>query len=382
MDQKQLRNALKKSLSYILVAVLASLVTWIAADNIPNSKLEELESVIGRRFIGEADPTALGDAAAEAMVAALGDQWSYYIPASQQEFYEERRTNAYVGIGVTVKQRADGSGYDVAGVISGGPAEEAGIRAGDIIAHADDVALGNLNTSEVQNLIMGEKNTKVKLKILRDGETLEFTVTRKKIQTKTAEGQMLEDGIGYVRIENFYENAADDTVEAVEALLEAGAEKLIFDLRNNPGGYLQEMENLLDYLLPEGPIFRSVNYNGRETVEQSDADCLDLPMAVLFNGNTYSAAEFFAAALREYDWAVTVGEPTTGKGFYQTSYTFSDGSSVNLSTGKYTTPNGVSLAEVGGLKPDVEVKLTQSAATWQEDSQIQAAIEALREETK
>lgn len=379
MDQKQLGKTLKKALSYVVVAALASLGTWVAADKIPNSKLEELSSVIDRKFVGEADQTAIQDAAAEAMVGALGDRWSYYIPASQQAYYAERRNNTYVGVGITVMQREDGSGYDVVSVVSGGPAEEVGILAGDIITHADGEEIGQLNVSQVQERIVGEKNTKVKLTVLRGGESLEFTVTRRKIQTKSAEGQMLDNKTGYVRIENFYENAADDTIEAVEVLLEEGAEQLIFDLRDNPGGYVHELEKMLDYLLPEGPIFRSVDYKGKETVEQSDADCLELPMAVLFNGNTYSAAEFFAAALREYDWAITVGEPTTGKGYYQTSHVFSDGSSVNLSTGQYTTPNGVSLAAVGGLKPDVEVKLTESVTAWQEDPQIRAAMEALEE---
>ena len=378
MGQK-LRNDLKKSLSYVVVAALASLTTWIAADYIPNSKLEELSSVIDRKFIAEADQTAIQDAAANAMVEALGDQWSYYIPASQQDFYAERRSNAYVGIGVSVMQRSDGSGYDVAAVISGGPAEEVGIQAGDIITHADGEEIGALSVSEVQDRIMGEKNTKVKLTILRNGETLEFVVTRKKIQNKSAEGQMLDEKTGFVQIKNFYDRAADDTIQTVEDLLESGAEQLIFDVRNNPGGYVHELEKLLDYLLPEGPIFRSVSYNGKESVEESDADCLEIPMAVLFNGNTYSAAEFFAAALREYDWAITVGEPTTGKGYYQTSHTFSDGSSVNLSTGQYTTPNGVSLAEVGGLKPDVEVPPAENVTMWQEDTQIIAAMEALEE---
>lgn len=381
MNQKNTRNIVKKSLSYVLVAALASLATWIAADQIPNSKLEELASVIDRRFIAEADQTVIQDAAADAMVEALGDRWSYYVPASQQEYYEERRTNSYVGIGVSVMQRADGIGYDVVSVTSGGPAEEAGILAGDVLTHVDGEPLGQLIVSDVQARIMGEKNTKVTLTVLRDGETMEFSVTRKTIHTKSAQGQMLEDGIGYVRIENFFDSSAADTIQAVEELTEAGAQKLIFDLRNNPGGYVHELVELLDYLLPEGPVFRSVSYSGKETVEESDADCLELPMAVLFNGNTYSAAEFFAAALSEYDWAVTVGEPTTGKGYYQTSHTFSDGSSVSLSTGQYTTPNGISLAEVGGLKPDVEVKLTENVATWQEDPQIQAAIGALAEET-
>lgn len=382
MKQKNMRTIVKKSLSYILVAALSSGLTWFAAEKFPNSKLEELADVIDRKFIAQADQTVIQDAAANAMVEALGDRWSYYIPASQQDFYEERRNNAYVGIGVSVMQRADHSGYDVASVISGGPAEEAGILAGDIITHADGEPIGELTVTEVQNRIMGEKNTKVVLTLLRDGEALEISVIRKTIHSKSAEGQMLTDQIGYVRIENFYEGAADDTITAVKELTQSGADRLIFDLRNNPGGYVHELVKILDYLLPEGPLFRSVSYSGKETVEQSDAKCLDIPMAVLFNGNTYSAAEFFAAALSEYDWAVTVGEPTTGKGYYQTSHTFSDGSSVSLSTGQYTTPNGVSLAEVGGLRPDVEVKLTQSISTWQEDPQIQAAIAALNEETK
>lgn len=203
MDQKQLGKTLKKALSYVVVAALASLGTWVAADKIPNSKLEELSSVIDRKFVGEADQTAIQDAAAEAMVGALGDRWSYYIPASQQAYYAERRNNTYVGVGITVMQREDGSGYDVVSVVSGGPAEEVGILAGDIITHADGEEIGQLNVSQVQERIVGEKNTKVKLTVLRGGESLEFTVTRRKIQTKSAEGQMLDNKTGYVRIENF-----------------------------------------------------------------------------------------------------------------------------------------------------------------------------------
>ena len=190
---------------------------------------------------------------------------------------------------------------------------------------------------------------------------------------------MLTDDTGYVVITNFHEGAGTETVEEVEKLLEQGAEKLIFDVRNNPGGYVHEMVYALDYLLPEGPLFRSVNYNGAESVDESDADCLDLPMAVLINGNTYSAAEFFAAALSEYDWAVTVGEPTCGKGYYQTTIQLGDGSAVQLSTGAYTTPNGVNLTEVGGLKPDVPVDPAQAVVSLAEDPQILAAIHALEE---
>ena len=190
---------------------------------------------------------------------------------------------------------------------------------------------------------------------------------------------MLTEDTGYVVIRNFHDGAGKETIAQVERLLEEGAQRLIFDVRDNPGGYVHEMVEALDYLLPEGPLFRSVNYNGKEDIDESDADCLEIPMAVLINGNTYSAAEFFAAALVEYDWAVSVGEPTCGKGYYQTTIELGDGSAVQLSTGAYTTPNGVNLTEAGGLKPDIPVDTAQTAVTLADDPQVLAAIQALTE---
>ena len=379
MDRKRLYTLLKKPLSYILVAALASAATWFAADRIPNSKLETLADVIGRKFIGSADETAIQDAAAEAMISALGDRWSYYISAEDYADHLDRQNNEYVGIGVTVQKRQNGTGYDIVSVESEGPAAEAGIQVGDIITHADGTAVAELTVTEVRGLIMGEKNTKVVLTLLRDEETLEVSVTRKVIHSKAAEGQMLTDDIGYIAIDNFHDGAGQETIAEIEKLTEQGARKLIFDVRDNPGGYVHEMVELLDHLLPEGPLFRSVSYSGKEEVEESDADCLELPMAVLINGNTYSAAEFFAAALSEYDWAVTVGEPTCGKGYYQTTIPLGDGSAVQLSIGEYTTPNGVNLTEAGGLTPDVQVTPADGTVTLEQDPQIQAAIEALTE---
>ena len=380
MDHKEkVLKIIKRSLSYILVAALASAGTWIAAGLLPNSKLERLSAVIDRQFIGDADVTRMEDAAAEAMIGALGDRWSYYISAEEYASHLDRQSNSYVGIGVTVQKEANDKGIEIVAVNPDGPAAEAGILMGDIITHADGTFLGDLTLSAGKSLIIGEKNTKVVLTVLRGEETLEVTVTRKVIHSRTAEGVMLTDDTGCVVITNFHEGAGTETVEEVEKLLEQGAEKLIFDVRNNPGGYVHEMVYALDYLLPEGPLFRSVNYNGAESVDASDADCLDLPMAVLINGNTYSAAEFFAAALSEYDWAVTVGEPTCGKGYYQTTIQLGDGSAVQLSTGAYTTPNGVNLTEVGGLKPDVPIDPAQAVVSLAEDPQILAAIQALEE---
>ena len=376
---EEFKQIMKKSISYVLVAALASGCTWFLADRLPNSKLERLADVIDRRFIAEADQTAIEDAAADAMVEALGDRWSYYISADAYAAHLERQNNEFVGVGITIQSRQDRKGFDIIAVEPDGPAAEAGICAGDILTQADGTPLGELTITEVKGLIMGEKNTQVMLTLLRGQQTMEVSVTRRVIRSRTAEGQMLDGNIGLVTIKNFYSHSAEETIGEVEKLTEQGAKMLIFDVRNNPGGYVHEMVKLLDYLLPEGPLFRSVSYTGKETVEQSDAACLELPMAVLINGNTYSAAEFFAAALSEYDWAVTVGEQTCGKGYYQTTIELGDGSAVALSTGKYSTPNGVNLAETGGLTPDIPVEPAEGAVTAQTDPQVQAAAKALRE---
>lgn len=371
----KLRSFAKRYLPYVLVAVLASAATWFAADLLPISKLDRLTAAIENRFIGDADTDAMQDAAAEAMIDSLGDRWSYYISAEEYATHLDRQSNSYVGIGVTIQGRQDKLGFDIVAVTAGGPAEEAGIQPGDILTHADGTAVGELTTAEVRGLVMGEKNTKVMLTLLRGEETLELSVTRKVVHSQVATGVMLTEDVGYVSISNFHTGAGEETIGQVEKLLEEGAENIIFDVRNNPGGYVHEMVEALDYLLPEGPLFRSVSYSGKEDVDESDADCLEIPMAVLINGNTYSAAEFFAAALVEYDWAVSVGEPTTGKGYYQTTIELGDGSAVQLSTGAYTTPNGVNLTEVGGLQPQVPVMPADAVSSLLEDPQIMAAVE-------
>ena len=361
--------------SYILVAALASAVTWAIVPG--TSKLDQLANLIDRRFIGEADMTLAEDTAAAAMVAALGDRWSYYIPAKQYAAHLQNENNEYVGIGVTIQKRQDGMGFDIVAVEEEGPAAKAGILPGDIVTYVDATPVSQLDMAGLRKLIMGEKNTKLTVTVQRAEETLEFTLTRKAIHTEAATGQMLTEQVGYVYIANFHTAAAKDTIAVIEQLLAEGAQKLVLDVRDNPGGFTDEMVSLLDYLLPEGPLFKTVNYNGIEDLDYSNAACLELPMAVLINGNSYSAAEFFAAALSEYDWAVTVGEKTVGKGYYQITTRLSDGSAVNLSVGKYFTPNGVNLAEAGGLEPEIFAEPAQSYVTLQDDPQVQAAVAAL-----
>ena len=375
-------------LSYVLVAMAASVSTlfFIPApqQSAAVSKLDQLADLIEERFIGESDRTAMEDAAAAAMVDSLGDEWSYYIPAASYQSHVERMNNAYVGVGITITVREDGTGVDVLKVNEGGPAEEAGMLPGDIIVAVDGTDIAGMDTDTLGLLVKGEENTQVVLTVLRNGSSIDLTVTRKKVLTPVATYQMLEQGIGLVTITNFDDRCFEETKRSIEALLDQGATALIFDVRNNPGGYKHELVALLDYLLPEGPLFRSEDYRGYLSVDESDADCLEIPMAVLVNGASYSAAEFFAAALWEYEAAVVVGQQTYGKGYFQTTIVLNDGSAVGLSVGKYTTPNGVSLAGVG-ITPDVVVEIDEET-DWmiyagvleaELDPQIQAAVTVL-----
>ena len=383
-----MKKILSKVLSYILVALVAAGTTAICflVNQYSNtSKLQEVEYLLTKYYIGEVDQGELEDAAADAMVQALGDRWSYYMTKEEYQSYLEVVTNSYVGVGITIQFREDGLGYDIREVVEGGPAHQTGISAGDILVAVEGREVAQMTAEELSALIRGEEGTQVKVTVLRDGRSMDFSLTRKKFQTPVATGKMLEDNIGLITIENFDERCAQETIAAIEALTEQGAKALIFDVRNNPGGYKDEMNKVLDYLLPEGPLFRSVDFRGKERVDYSDAAHLDIPMAVVVNLNSYSAAEFFAAALDEYDAAVVVGEKTYGKGYFQNTFQLSDGSAVNISVGKYTTPKGNSLVGVG-LIPEMEVVVDQDMAAEiaagllppEEDPQIIAAINALK----
>ena len=376
-------------LSYVLVAALAAscavfAMLWSMAGE--RNKLQELERIIQDRFIGEVDTVKIEDAAAAAMVDALGNRWSYYIPADEYAEYLENHENAYVGIGITISQREDGKGFDILKVEENGGAWKAGILPGDIVTGVENQSAQELGINGAKALIQGAEGSTVLVEVLRGEEILNFRVERMVIEVTVAKGQMLEDGVGLVTIVNFNERCADETIAAIEKLLDEGAEALIFDVRFNPGGYKEELVELLDYLLPEGDLFHSEDYAGKVRVDTSDKDCLEMPMVVLINGDSYSAAEFFAAALSEYEWATLLGQPTSGKSHFQTTIELSDGSAVNLSIGKYLTPKGVSLADVGGLKPDVTVEVDEEiysaiyAGTLDvtDDPQIKAACEALK----
>ena len=385
-----------KVLSYILVAFVASYLTMLLLpamdqagiplpDTAQSSKLEQLKDLIEERYIGGAEEKELEDAAAHAMVMATGDRWSYYIPAEEYQFYVDQMANSYVGIAITIQQTEEEDGFLVIKVDAGGPADKAGMLPGDRIVAVDGISTVGMTPNEGSLLVRGEEGTPVTLTIRRDSEEFDLTMIRHQVEVQVASGVMLPDNVGLVTIINFDSRCASETIAAVEDLLDQGAQAFIFDVRNNPGGYASQLVDVLDYLLPEGQLFRTVDYAGNETVDTSDAKHLDVPMAVLVNSESYSAAEFFAAAMMDYEAAVVVGEKTIGKGYFQMNYRLNDGSAVNLSVGEYFTPKGKNLAGVG-IVPHVEVEVDKEtflaiyARTLDpmEDPQVLAALDALK----
>ena len=369
-------------LSYVLVAALACGATlFFVSASTDYNKLEDLENLILTSFAGDADKTKIEDAAADAMVNAMGDRWSYYVPAAELPGFLENSENAYVGIGVTVQATDDNSGLMVIAVQPGGPAEEAGVQVGDVIIQVDGESAQDRTVTEISAMIKGEEGTVVSITVLRSGEGITMSMTRKRMETTVASSKLLNEHVGLVTIQNFDERCADETIAAIKALLNQGADMLLFDVRNNPGGYVDELTKVLDYLLPEGNLIRTVGTDGSDETVTSDADCVKVPMAVLVNENTYSAAELFAVDLSEYGVARIFGQKTSGKGFFQQVFQFSDGSAAGISVGRYYTSQGNNLEGIG-LTPDEEIKLDDESEALlyngmlepENDAQLQAAL--------
>ncbi len=321
----------------------------------------------------EADLDGAADQALYGLVSGLGDRWSYYLSHEDYLRVMDNRANNYVGVGVTVSHERE-DGLLVISVAKDGPAEKAGVLPGDVIVAVDGMSAAGEAQQTAVDLIKGEAGTRVTLTLLgADGSTRDVVCTRATLHNPSASGQMLEDSIGYVQLSNFYSGAADSFRTEVDRLITKGAESLIIDLRNDPGGYIAELKEILDYLLPEGPVFTEKARWWKTQVYESDANCVDLPMVVLVNSETYSAAELLAAQLRESIGAPIVGELTSGKGYSQITFAMPNGGGLGLSTATYCTGSGHSL--IGeGITPDVTVSLAGAAS----DVQLEAAIELLK----
>ncbi len=384
------KQFLRQLLACLLCLILGGGITlgavwaWMGEDG---RTLLSARRLIQQRFVGDYDEDTDLHMTLNAMVTGLGDRWSYYLTPDEAQQVREDRENAYVGIGVTVNQEGE-NGLEILTVTPGGPADEAGLQAGEIIQGVDGAAVTAENRSDMITAIRGEEGSSVTLTIAdAKGETRDVTVTRSAVHGITAAWTMLDGNLGLVTIANFYQGTADLVKQGVDELQKQGAVGLIFDVRSNPGGYVSELTQILDYLLPEGVIFKTTAYNGKEKEYTSDASFVDLPMAVLVNADSYSAAEFLAAQLQESAGAAVVGEKTSGKGYSQMLFDLPDGSAIGLSTARYFTGGGKSLIGTG-LTPDPEISLTEEQQkdllmgklAHEDDPQLQAAIQALTEE--
>lgn len=336
-------------------------------------------------FVGEADLNGVADEALYAMADATGDRWTYYLDPDWNQVQNQSSANRRTGIGVMVLTRAEG--LFITDVAPGSGAQQAGLQRGELLLEVNGLPLSGSRQGENRKSIQGEDGTFATLLVEGEDKTRrEVEVERRTFFDNPVRYELLEGQVGYIRLRDFHEGAAQAVADAVEDLTARGATGMVFDMRHNGGGYLDELTAMLDDLLPEGPVFRQQMSLGFSQTKQSDAHCLELPMAVLVDGESYSAAELFAAQLRESVGAPIIGERTSGKGYFQYHFSLPHGGGLGLSIGKYTTGAGVSLAEIG-LTPDKEISLTEEQATlfaayWLspgEDPQLQAALESLKQ---
>ncbi len=343
-------------------------------------KLREIDKLVSDRYIGELDTGKVSDYAAVGYMAGVNDKWSSYIPADEYAEYDLRNEGKSCGIGISVIT-SDGT-IRVSRVYDSSPAEEAGIERKDHILGAEGLTVEKNGTDEVIDAIRGEEGKPVTVTVQKasSGEIMELKMTRAIVEQKMAWGEELGSSIGYIRIENFHAGSAAQFNNAVKGLMAKGIKSLIIDVRHNGGGRVKEMSEMLDPLLPEGLIMTLTTKDGRDTFYSSDKEMLDIPLFVLIDEDSISAAEFFGAALQEYERATLVGVHTTGKGRAQQTFRLSDGSAVNLSIEQYYTPKGNSLEDVG-IAPDEEVELSEEQRAdfyfleHDDDPQLQKARE-------
>jgi carboxyl-terminal processing protease len=343
---------------------------------------------IGEYYIGDYKETDVSEAALDAAVTALGDKWSYYMTPEEYQKYVNSSNNQYSGLGVTVRKDDATGGILIVSVFAGSSAEKAGLAAGEIITAIDGKDIKPLALSDATALIDRQIGQTVRLTVLgKDGKTRDADVVYALIDTNPVKSELLDGSVGYIAVKNFESSAADEFIKAANELMSRGAKSFIFDVRNNGGGKVSELKKMLDYLLPECDIFVAVEKNGKEDVSRSDAANVKLPSVVLVNSYTFSAAEYFAAALQEYNYASVAGQHTTGKNRSQITLTLPDGGALHISSGEYLTPNRVSLSKQGGITPDFEltlpdednVLLYNGQLDKSKDTQLQKAMELLKQ---
>ena len=364
---------------YQLQASLHALQTALG----DNQRISVLEQAVGDNYYESVDDSKLMDGALKGYISALDDPYSGYLTNEEYHQWQSNEAGVSVGIGVTVTLTEDESGLQIVSVENPSPAKLAGLQADDVITAVDGETVADLGYQEAVSHVRGEANTSVELTIQRGKTELKKTVQRQEMQVTSAYGTMLENKIGYIRIASFKENTVEQFQNALNQLLKQGAKGLVFDVREDGGGLVAALEKIVDPLLPAGDIATATYQDGTTKVlVHSDANELNLPMMVLVNGNTASAAELFTASLKDFGKAEVIGERTFGKGIMQNTFELPDGGAVTLTVATYQTTKGECYHGVG-ITPDVIMEEDYEKVDFdhpnpEQDAQLKQAMELLQ----
>lgn len=352
------------------------------------AKVNELMSYVDLYYNDEYDREDIREAVYKGTLEGLGDPYSTYYTADEYKDLKISTSGNYYGIGAGLTQDSGTMEVTVSKVYDGTPAQEAGILEQDKILSVDQYQATDMELSELVKKIRGEEGTVVHLKIYRPStsETLELDVERKNVDLPSVDSELLEEGIGYIQISEFQSNTAKQFHQALETLQEENIEGLIVDVRGNPGGVVTSVVSILDEILPEGTVVYTEDKYGKREDYTSDASCIRMPLVVLVDGNSASASEIFAGAIKDYEYGTLVGTKTFGKGIVQTVFPLKDGSAVKLTTAKYYTPKG-NYIHKKGIEPDIEVEYRYSGPEDEPyhkkyDNQLQKAVSVLENEIK
>ena len=381
-----------------MAAAVSITVTMIFAMNLFNGnisdltqrqslfkKLSDVDALVRQNYIGKMDETTLNDDIIRGYIAGTGDKHGNYYDAKTYKDVELSYQGKGIGIGVSVIKDTSGN-IKVVSVANGSPANLSGVLAGDVITKIGTQTVQELGYDKAVSQLKGNSGTQAEFTVKRNGTEIPFAITRKQYETQTVESRMINN-LGYVRIIEFDSNTYTQFVNALNSVISKGAKGILFDVRNNPGGRLDSVENILDKLLPKGPIVSSTDKSGKTKVlRYSDANEVKLPMAVLTNENTASAAELFTCALKDYGKAKSIGVKTYGKGTMQQTFPLNDGSAVVISIAYFNPPKSANF-DGKGVQPDITVELSKDKEnrfyelTDDEDDQLQSAVRYLNSQT-
>ncbi len=370
-----------------LCLLVNSLTTYFGKNSFYITKAKAIYSLLEDKYIDKIDKEKAFDGLYTGLVALSTDKYSRYIPASEYESFKKSTEGSYSGIGVKTSINQEDNSIYVHSIYENSPAKKAGLLVGDKIINVEGTAVSYDNYTECLELIGGKEGSSFKMTIDRNGEKLEKTLTREKISVPTVASNIINEKIGYLKIDAFEAVTYDQYKTELDKLKQSNISSLIIDLRNNPGGLLNIVSKIADDILPEGTITYTEDKNGNREYEKSKAGELELPLAVLVNENSASASELLTAAVKDTKKGTIIGKNTYGKGVVQSTYPFKDGSALKITTSKYYTPNGVCIDGVG-VSPNIEVEnpkdfeippLTSSHIEYdlENDTQLLTAVDFL-----